>query len=651
MITAVLPIRNRPARRIVAAGETIRRSGLTTEIEIIVSDFGSDNSLEIQEAANSIGARYFRQEANYWNKPKCLNRAIEISTGSLILCADIDIIWAPGAVENGVRTLLSGISSRRRVLAFQSRDLAPSLTDKILQAPSEVDWNALERESIIHSTWGNGILLFSKSLWQEIGGYDERLGVYGVEDLDFCRRLQFAGAKFVWASSEKAQIYHVWHPRVERELPEKQFSRAIERNRKIWRTDLSVVRNLRDSLQCGDPLVSVVIATAGRKAFLQEAIASVLCQTVQDFEIIVVDDGQLDDSQAVVAGFEDARIRYFGLSEPRGISYARNLGGRHARGKFIAVMDDDDICLPDRLEVSIASITGGVDGCVGGFITFHEEDGKVVSWDDPLPSLEGAFAQGGFAGHPTWMVRREVLNCFSYEESFTSAVDNNLALRMLNSGVNLVHTGKPHVLRRVHDGQVSNQDQQFQGYGARLDKTWLWTGYKRKDWANKVSESKQSVPRNRALLGEKQFLPYLPDALVRREVDACARNAEQRELLHSFGLINGFEVKGDGEFIFGKYRIEATWKTMACLSQLGIDYVVAVTDPTSKLTDRIYESRRPEFAYAFPWRELAESGFSALSIRTLDSNTYEWSQVPVTTKGNGCFSMESVNLSISCEKI
>ena len=138
--------------------------------------------------------------------------------------------------------------------------------------------------------------------------------------------------------------------------------RAYRRNRQIFEKDFSVVRNatsLVGESVGGVPLVSVVIATSGRSELLETAICSILCQTVQDFEIIVVDDGCLDDTRGVVDAFLDPRIKYFGLSEQRGISYARNFGGKKASGQFVAVMDDDDIALPNRFEVSVAAITRG----------------------------------------------------------------------------------------------------------------------------------------------------------------------------------------------------------------------------------------------------------------------------------------------------
>ena len=619
-LVAVLPVRNRSAERVFASGKSLLACSGDFDITLVVSDYGSDNGGEIKKVANILGATYIRQEASYWNKPHCLNVAISQSSSEFILCADIDIVWHPDAIRNAL-SIMRIEKSQRKVLAFQSRDLPSDMTEMILEDGEVRSWEELEASATIHSTWGNGILLFQRKVWQEIGGYDERLSVYGVEDMDFCRRAQLAGAKFIWSEPMKSRIYHVWHPRLDKVSLPGPFNRALERNRNVWRHDRSVVRNVSSWRGGEDPLVSVVIATAGRSEFLREAIASILCQSVQSFEVIVVDDGQLDATEAVVREFADSRIVYIGLSEPQGISAARNIGGARARGEFLAVMDDDDICLPDRFEVSLSAIAGGVDGCVGGFVTFYDESGEVLSWDDPLPTLEGAFAKGGFSGHPTWMIRRSVFNSFSYDESFTSAVDNNRALRMLTSGVRLVHTGRPHILRRVHEGQVSNRDQQFQGFGAVLDKTWLWSGYRRSEWQALVEKSTKSAPKNRATLYESVFIPYLPDSLVHREVDVIVWDEKSSDFVKTLeGYSLGVEVRHGKNFLYGKYRVGGSWMTMARLAQRGLKYSVSVLEPTEQLTHKKYVPTHPEFSASIPWRRIGKAERPVdVTVRTVEN--------------------------------
>lgn len=99
-----------------------------------------------------------------------------------------------------------------------------------------------------------------------------------------------------------------------------------------------------------NPTVSAVIPTYNRAHLVGRAIQSVLNQTYQDFEIIVVDDGSTDNTEEVVKSFNDPRIRYIRHDQNRGGSAARNTGIKMARGEYIAFQDSDDEWLPEKLE-------------------------------------------------------------------------------------------------------------------------------------------------------------------------------------------------------------------------------------------------------------------------------------------------------------
>ena len=95
-------------------------------------------------------------------------------------------------------------------------------------------------------------------------------------------------------------------------------------------------------------MTSVIIPTFNRAAFLREAMDSVLAQTAEVFELIVIDDGSTDHTAELVAEYGN-RVRYC-FQPNAGASAARNLGIRHAAGKFISFLDSDDLWLPRKLE-------------------------------------------------------------------------------------------------------------------------------------------------------------------------------------------------------------------------------------------------------------------------------------------------------------
>lgn len=105
------------------------------------------------------------------------------------------------------------------------------------------------------------------------------------------------------------------------------------------------------------PKVSVIIPTFGRPGLLKRAIKSVLEQTFQDFEIIVVDDNNPGEiktqTHEIIQDFNDERLRYVPHEINKGNAVARNTGINLAKGEYVAFLDDDDIFLPQKLEEHI----------------------------------------------------------------------------------------------------------------------------------------------------------------------------------------------------------------------------------------------------------------------------------------------------------
>lgn len=87
-----------------------------------------------------------------------------------------------------------------------------------------------------------------------------------------------------------------------------------------------------------------------REGMVRHAIQSILDQTFDDWELIVVDDGSTDRTEETVKLFKDPRIKYFKNKKNKGISFSRNLGNSKSKGEIIVVQDSDDMSLPDRLE-------------------------------------------------------------------------------------------------------------------------------------------------------------------------------------------------------------------------------------------------------------------------------------------------------------
>lgn len=117
--------------------------------------------------------------------------------------------------------------------------------------------------------------------------------------------------------------------------------------------------------------VSVIITTHNRCDLIKESITSVLGQTCQDFELLIVDDASTDNTAEAVSKFNDPRIRYIRHEENQGAAVARNTGIRNAQYDCIAFLDDDDEWLPEKLalQLEVLDRSGADVGCV---YTGHE---------------------------------------------------------------------------------------------------------------------------------------------------------------------------------------------------------------------------------------------------------------------------------------
>jgi glycosyltransferase involved in cell wall biosynthesis len=183
------------------------------------------------------------------------------------------------------------------------------------------------------------------------------------------------------------------------------------------------------------PMVSVVLPTYNRAAYLGRAIQSVLAQTHTNLELIVVDDGSGDDTAAVVAGIADERLRYLRLDQNAGVSAARNHGVRAARSVWVTFQDSDDEWLPDKLarqQVALASL--GEDYSVVMCCARCPED-PAFSYDplqDRAPLFDAAaLVLRRLPPAPCWFARREaVLRAGLFDESLNCFEDWELALRL-----------------------------------------------------------------------------------------------------------------------------------------------------------------------------------------------------------------------------
>jgi glycosyltransferase involved in cell wall biosynthesis len=195
-------------------------------------------------------------------------------------------------------------------------------------------------------------------------------------------------------------------------------------------------------------------------AYLAEAIESVREQTLEDLELIVVDDGSTDETPQILADLarRDERIR--ALRSVGGVSRARNRGCREARGRYLACLDADDAALPDRLARQVAFLEGNPDAAVvGGFGIMVDHRGVrfgVAAYPQD-PAEVARYLQEGRVPliHSAATIRADAFHAASgYRPAFERAQDYDLWLRIAAHGP-ITNLREPVVRYRVHPGQAS----------------------------------------------------------------------------------------------------------------------------------------------------------------------------------------------------
>ena len=176
------------------------------------------------------------------------------------------------------------------------------------------------------------------------------------------------------------------------------------------------------------PLVSVVIPTYNRATLLARALDSALAQTLSDFEVLVVDDGSTDETEAVVRGCGDDRVRYLRQPTNQGVSAARNRGLQEARGPFIAFLDSDDVWFPHKLDAQVTrfrELPEDVGLLYGGVENEYDQGQRELQ----MPSHRGdlyatLLVRNVIHGTSGVMIRRDVVTTVGFFDEEIPAIED-----------------------------------------------------------------------------------------------------------------------------------------------------------------------------------------------------------------------------------
>lgn len=210
------------------------------------------------------------------------------------------------------------------------------------------------------------------------------------------------------------------------------------------------------------PKVSVIIPTYNRTAFLRRAIESVLRQTYEDFDIIVVDDASREDVQGIINDFHDSRIRLIRHEVSTGEAGARNTGIRNSQGEYMAFLDDDDEWLPEKLALQVAILETSskrVGGVYTGYIAVNFAEQQVLY--RKVPSKRGDIYRDllrrNVIGTPsTVLIRRACIEKAGlFDGSIFYGIDCDLYLRIAKH-FHFEYVEAPLVKYYIHNERITN---------------------------------------------------------------------------------------------------------------------------------------------------------------------------------------------------
>jgi len=218
--------------------------------------------------------------------------------------------------------------------------------------------------------------------------------------------------------------------------------------------------NVRNHNSLNQPLVSVFMAVYNNAGYLRQSIDSILQQTYSNFELIIVNDGSSDDSHKIISTYTDPRIMYIRNEENRGIIASRNIGLKSANGKYLAVLDSDDIAVAERLEKQVAFMEANPDyGLCGTNFTNIDATGKKLSktrFPQKDPDIRAYLYLGNCFCHSSTMVRTELAKKFCYSGDIILGEDYQLFIDIagVSKLANLPFMG---CYYRLHSNNVSTQ--------------------------------------------------------------------------------------------------------------------------------------------------------------------------------------------------
>lgn len=203
------------------------------------------------------------------------------------------------------------------------------------------------------------------------------------------------------------------------------------------------------------PKVSVILPVYNGEKYLKEAVDSILAQTFTDFELLLINDGSTDGSEAVLQGYKDERIVYVKNEKNTGLIHTLNKAINLAKGEYIARMDADDLALPERLQKQLSRLEKSGAAVLFTRVKLMDAGGKPLPpWQDDAANvapqrIKNFLKSDNCLAHPTVMGKTTLFKKYGYRYNQKYSEDYDLWLRLLADGLRIEKLEEPLLLHRI----------------------------------------------------------------------------------------------------------------------------------------------------------------------------------------------------------
>ena len=315
------------------------------------------------------------------------------------------------------------------------------------------------------------------------------------------------------------------------------------------------------------PLVSILMPVYKTAPYLKEAMDSMLAQTFEDFELIVLNDCSPDNAEEILDTYSDTRIVRYKAEKNCGLANILNIGMGMARGKYIARMDSDDISLPERLHIQVKYLEShlDVDLCSCGMRLFGtRNDVWIRDFDMESVKFRALFHSPILHASSVW--RDSSFRDLRFNQSFVPAEDYELWTRALVSGCKMVNLPQVLYLYRTFPQQATANVAASEMKSIEVRKRYLEMIFPQanKEQIDNLSRMNDIAAQNsddlRGALDELMFLNESTQYFDLSIADRCNRfyqNCLYNEMCRNginWGKLSNLRIKQIGKLLLKKHH-------------------------------------------------------------------------------------------------